>query len=74
MPLDRSGSDGIEVGAGKPRKQAIAIALNVKKKALKGSWERHPETGKFVSSKPRPPAETGGWTAPPTEGRKTFNW
>lgn len=47
-------------------------------KKLKGSWERHPATGKFVStkSKPAPPSDgaPGPFTAPGFAGKKTFGW
>jgi hypothetical protein len=98
MPLDKSGSKAsvgsniaTEMKAGKPQKQAVAIALSVQRRAkgepdeapeetpraLKGSWERHPVSGKFVSSKPKPPSDSGGssgWTSPGGSGKKTYGW
>ena len=96
MPLNKSGSKAsvgqnisTEMGAGKPQKQAVAIALSVQRRAkgekdppddetsknLTGQWQRHPDTGKFLSSKPKPPSDSlggGGWTKPAIAGRKTW--
>ena len=46
-------------------------------KKLEGSWQRHPGTGKFVSSKPHPPPDSGGsggWKTPGEAGKKTWSW
>ena len=46
-------------------------------KKLEGSWQRHPVSGKFVSSKPKPPSDSGGsggWKTPGDSGKKTWSW
>jgi hypothetical protein len=60
MPLDKSGSAAsvgknikAEVKAGKPKKQALAIALNVERKNAKGARKAKLEEayGKYIEEK-----------------------